>query len=65
MQIDPTTRSSRGKSVGQFPTLFTTVLESNALLREEIDQMEESEYTAFIGVVVCALRQGKVNTRGR
>lgn len=48
MQIDPTTRSSKGKSVGKFPTLFTTVLESNALLREEIDQMEESKCTAFI-----------------
>lgn len=50
--MDPTAKSEEkerrfvSKSL-QLPTLFTTVLESNALLREEIDRMEDSECTAF------------------
>lgn len=48
--MDPTAKSEEERRLSkslQLPTLFTTVLESNALLREEIDRMEDSECTAF------------------
>lgn len=62
MQMDPTTSTSP-----HFSTLISTMLESNALLREEIDQMEESECTAFKVVVYrdCALGQGRVRGRDK